>query len=63
MPDTSEYKYRGYCDCSGPVDTGKPPVKRSTLLKAVPIEPRDPAEWFYQALLRGFGDGDNWRLR
>lgn len=63
MPDTSEYKYHQYCDCSGPLDTGKPPVKRGTLLKAVPLAPRDPAEWFYRALLTGHADGDGWRFR
>ena len=48
---------RKYCDCSGPPDTTKPPVK------PVRLTPRDvSAEWFMRALANGFGDGGGWLL-
>ena len=49
-----------YCDCSGPEDTGKPPIRRGSVLKAAPLKPRDPANWFLAALDRGYGDGGGW---
>ena len=33
-----------YCDCGGPEDVDKPPIKRGSL-PAVPLKLRDP-EWF-----------------
>lgn len=33
--------YQPTCDCGGPEDVNKPPIKRGELLRAVPLKRRD----------------------
>jgi hypothetical protein len=64
MNHSSEHKYREPCDCGEPEPvTQAPPLKRGTVLKAVPLRLRDPDGWFLTALARGYGDGDGWWSR
>lgn len=56
-PTTGEGDPMRYCDCGGPEDTEKPPVKRGTELKAVPLKPRIVSD-----LLRAKEVMDDWFL-